>query len=119
MPKQLTPATELSPVQASKVQQDKVELLNPQISIKRAEAILKSPPIRIYDLIPCTDPGLPRTWVQFKQGANKEKYLQDFQGRAGVAHTNGHKYEENARASRKARKHVAEEVEVEMMEEMV
>lgn len=119
MPKQLNPATDLSPVQASKVQQDRVELLNPQIQYKRAEAILKSPPVRIYDLMECTDPGLPRTWVQFKRGADKEKYLHDFQDRAGVAHTGGSNYADRARASRKNRKNCAEEVEFEMVEGVI
>jgi len=49
------------------------ELVNPEIDIKRKKAIAKSPKIREEDFV--TDPLFPRAYIQFKKGANKEKFL--------------------------------------------
>jgi hypothetical protein len=57
-------------------QQILIELENPEIEQKRKHAISKSPPIRDNDL--CIPENLPRTWIQFKKGADKEKYMQRF-----------------------------------------
>ena len=59
----------------SESQQILTELEHPEIEEKRKKAISTSPKIRERDF--CTHESLPRTWVQFKKGADKEKSMQN------------------------------------------
>ena len=49
------------------------ELVNPEIDEKKKKAIAKSPKIREEDFV--VDPMFPKAYIQFKKGANKEKFL--------------------------------------------
>jgi hypothetical protein len=62
------------------------EIVHPEIDKKRKAAIEKSPKIRTEDLIEV--PGMPRTWIQFKPGADPSS-LENFQERVGKANSGG------------------------------
>lgn len=68
-------------------QQAITEILNPSIISNRKEAIAKSPKIRDADLIEV--PGMNRTWIQFKQGADIQSHMEQFISTVGVAHSGG------------------------------
>lgn len=71
--------------QASAKQQLISEIVSPEIDERRKKAISKSPKIREEDLV--TDEMFPRTWIQFKKGADKEKYLERLKGNYGYIPT--------------------------------
>lgn len=92
-------------------QQAIIELLNPSIATKRKEAIAKSPKVRSADLMEV--PGMPRTWVMFKPGADGQTYLERFQQNVSVAHCGGGgRAKGRPTKEQKAAKAEAEEIEV-------
>jgi len=132
MPRSNKPTKELSLVQATKAQQDIVDLLNPEIALKKRAVIEKSrheskgewidlanlpekykylTKIKNFDSIkPCA--------MQLRPGRDMEKSLKFFIENSGVAHTGNANYGgSDKRASGKSRKN-SPEVE-EMMEEMI
>ena len=58
------------------------ELVNPEIDEKKKKAIAKSPKLREEDFV--TDPMFPKAYIQFKKGADKEKYLQRLKENYGI-----------------------------------
>jgi hypothetical protein len=66
----------------SRSQQIIAELEHPEIEEKRKRAISKSPKIREKDL--CVDELLPRTWIQFKKGSDKNESMRLFKRLYGV-----------------------------------
>ena len=75
--------------------------MHPEIDKKRKAAIEKSPKIRNEDLIQV--PGMPRTWVQFKAGADPHS-LENFQERVGKANLGG------VQSSKKSKEQIPEEI---------
>jgi len=133
MPRHNKPAEELSEVQASKVQQDRVNMLNPQIELKQKALIARSreeSPEQWIDTgnLPLkykhmeSRPNfrhIKRCALQIRPGRDMEAALIHFIDNAGVAHTGSTNYSDRARVSRKNRKHAVEEEQDIMMEEMV
>lgn len=132
MPKYNKPAEELSEVQASKGQQDRVNLLNPHIEMKQKELIARS---REKSNEQWIDTGnlpekykhlesrpnfanIKRCELQIRKGRDMEAALIHFIDNAGVAHTGGSNYSDRARVSRSNRKHAVEDEQEIMMEEM-
>lgn len=71
--------------QASSKQQLISEIVNPEIDERRKRAISKSPKVREEDFV--TDDMFPRAVIQFKKGADKEKYLERLKGNYGYIPT--------------------------------
>ena len=78
------------------------QIVNPEIDTKRRAAIAKSPPIRDDDLLDV--PGMARTWIQFKPGADAQERMQNFQERVGKANIGG------VQSSKKSKEQIPEEI---------